>query len=1221
MRYAQNSQSEFVLGIAFLVLGMIYTAIFCFGVIRYCKMGKKTKYLGKIFYLSIVFSCLAYMLNMALYLYDIFKENTADYILSIEKQLLNTIYIPDGLFWIVYQSLFWTVVCLHYDSHLHIGQQDELPYNPNMLIHVMKDIFLIYGIAQLIVVLLYNFDYIEAQVLFYINIVINLSIPVQFIITSLYLQYKYSGSPFKSSKQENISNRLQKLIFYWTILRVIQIISNFLLMENQEMIKKFFSSDLSQNQLLLYISLLIIDLLLANIFPFILALRQQTFSIFLGNKNVTMSTISEHPMRQQFLNNDSSVMERKQIQFDYNELLKQVVNPQIKRQKPNGFGYILVCQIQQKNYGMRIIEFKQLQTYLIEQLKQEIEQVNQLNHQYLYHIHGYNIVDNKVVYLIKFYQYSLHNYLLQYQTSIEEKIEILIQLLRGISYLHKQGLCHGSLTTENVMIKSNGRVKIIDFGLFGIKKYQSLLQSYTNKTGFTAPELIMQRGQIVSGSQEGDIYSVGMIMYEMFEKKVPFEGLQLQNIQECLNKAVRPKIESKSLMDDIIRWCWQQDFEKRPKVDYGTIVVGSNIYETEFLDEIYIYYGNKTTNTISFKDGLIISTSKLELPEYKFNRSEQGEIIMTIIKEAMNLLEYQKLSDIGIINMFELQYVNQLKSYPSLKFQLMDREQPSILMDVRKSYFTIQNCYQIIKTLNNIDPSTYFKNKYVLLRYPEKKMIVQIKSVVFDQEFTYKGLYLEDYFKQKYQLRSKSNVYLETYNTQNIKKQFLIAEFCELKMEYIEQDVTIYCQQLDYWNRIINNSSSFIKFLNQYKLIIRNQQVEFKQQYLEPGNLVLNNSTKSIFQIVASRTSSEFEYYYSDFFLKNLTTFTTSLTINKLLILVTREIIENKDNFKSFLDKLDSFIKSRQYKISQPQIYDINNNLNEIIDTYVTEDAYVLFVGDSNTDFSQARNNLLSKAIPNQIIILPIQDQEINRLLAMMTANLGSVPWSIKEINGQINNKKSAVLGIWKSDNSFSACLSINKYFNKYISSFGDLDQILTLLLTTYYATHKILANQIIIFAEDDYTQIMEQIIQGVIQLIQNQELAQQIIIPEIVMVQVKDANAERYFTYFERNFESYYCKNPQVGCIVPINEKQGRFSFHSQRGEQGCLQAQQLYISSTNTKEIAQLYYHLIFLNFDLSSITYLPAPLHYAKKLSKHQLQSQQYKKAIEKGFLLFV
>ncbi|CAD8077247.1 unnamed protein product [Paramecium sonneborni] len=568
MRYEQKSQSEFVLGIAFLVLSMIYTTIFCFGTIKYCKIGRKAKYLGKIFYLSIVFSCLAYMLNMALYLYDVFDQNSADdYILSIEKQLLNTIYVPDGLFWIVYQSLFWTVICQHYDSHLQIGQGDELPYNPNTLIHAMKDVLLVYGIAQLIVVLLYNFDYILAGVLFYINIVINVSIPIQFMITSFYLQCKYRGSPFKSSKQENISNRLQKLIFYWTILRIVQIISNILLMENQDKIKQFFQSELSQNQLLLYILILIVDLLLANIFPFILALKQETFSIFLGNRNVTMSTVSEHPINQQFLNNDSSVDEKKQIQFDYKELMKQNQTQQIKRQKTNGLGYIMICQIQQKSYGMRIIEFKQLQPYLIEQIKQEIEQVNQLNNEYLYHIYGLNIQDNNVVYLIKFYQYSLHNYLIQYQISIEQKIKILIQILQGLSYLHKQRLCHGSLTSENVMIKQNGQVKIVDFGLFGIKKYQSLLHFYTNKSGFTSPELITQRGQVISGSQEGDIYSVGMIMYEMFEKKVPFEGLQLQNVQECLNKAVRPKIESKSLMDDIIRWCWQQDFDKRPKVD------------------------------------------------------------------------------------------------------------------------------------------------------------------------------------------------------------------------------------------------------------------------------------------------------------------------------------------------------------------------------------------------------------------------------------------------------------------------------------------------------------------------------------------------------------------------------------------------------------------------------------------------------------------------------
>lgn len=58
----------------------------------------------------------------------------------------------------------------------------------------------------------------------------------------------------------------------------------------------------------------------------------------------------------------------------------------------------------------------------------------------------------------------------------------------------------------------------------------------------------------------------------------------------------------------------------------------------------------------------------------------------------------------------------------------------------------------------------------------------------------------------------------------------------------------------------------------------------------------------------------------------------------------------------------------------------------------------------------------------------------------MMTANIGSAPWSLKEINGYVNSKKTAVLGIWKSNNQITASLSINKSFNKYISSFGDID-------------------------------------------------------------------------------------------------------------------------------------------------------------------------------------
>lgn len=75
----------------------------------------------------------------------------------------------------------------------------------------------------------------------------------------------------------------------------------------------------------------------------------------------------------------------------------------------------------------------------------------------------------------------------------------------------------------------------------------------------------------------------------------------------------------------------------------GSIVVGSNIYKIEFTDEVYVYSGNQVQNTIQFRDGLIISPKKLDLPEYKFNRSERAEIISAILREAINYLEYPKV--------------------------------------------------------------------------------------------------------------------------------------------------------------------------------------------------------------------------------------------------------------------------------------------------------------------------------------------------------------------------------------------------------------------------------------------------------------------------------------------------------------------------------------------------------------------------------------------------
>ena len=91
-------------------------------------------------------------------------------------------------------------------------------------------------------------------------------------------------------------------------------------------------------------------------------------------------------------------------------------------------------------------------------------------------------------------------------------------------------------------------------------------------------------------------------------------------------------------------------------------------------------------------------------------------------------------------------------------------------------------------------------------RYTNKSFMCKVKRIIRDAEFIYKGKVLERYFEDKHHLKSKHVVYLETYDTTSVKTQYLIAEFCEIKVEYEEIDASDYCNNLNYWNNILNCS-------------------------------------------------------------------------------------------------------------------------------------------------------------------------------------------------------------------------------------------------------------------------------------------------------------------------------------------------------------------------------------------------------------------------------
>jgi serine/threonine protein kinase len=135
--------------------------------------------------------------------------------------------------------------------------------------------------------------------------------------------------------------------------------------------------------------------------------------------------------------------------------------------------------------------------------------------------------------------------------SLEEGLQIAYQICDGLEAAHQQGIIHRDLKAQNVIINERGHAKIIDLGL-----------AHTNQLeGMTATGLIMGTPEYMSPEQvmgrrsdeRSDLYSLGIILYEMFSGHVPFKGDSAISIgfQQVKEDLVPLKVAQPSVPDHL----------------------------------------------------------------------------------------------------------------------------------------------------------------------------------------------------------------------------------------------------------------------------------------------------------------------------------------------------------------------------------------------------------------------------------------------------------------------------------------------------------------------------------------------------------------------------------------------------------------------------------------------------------------------------------------------
>jgi serine/threonine protein kinase len=154
------------------------------------------------------------------------------------------------------------------------------------------------------------------------------------------------------------------------------------------------------------------------------------------------------------------------------------------------------------------------------------------------------------------------------ELSMDRSVQFMRKICEVLAYLHDQGIAHLDLKPEHVIVDSHDNMKLVDFGSARNTRNVFSFLGQRRRTGtpdYAAPEQIKGR----PGDARSDIYSLGMIFYEMITQELPFSGvapltaLNLRiNCDPAPPRELNPEISAR--LDQIVCRAMGRNPAKRP---------------------------------------------------------------------------------------------------------------------------------------------------------------------------------------------------------------------------------------------------------------------------------------------------------------------------------------------------------------------------------------------------------------------------------------------------------------------------------------------------------------------------------------------------------------------------------------------------------------------------------------------------------------------------------
>ena len=599
-----------IINLALMILSLFY---FFFAILSLILMIKLIRSKERLYNIS-------YFFYSGLFLTTIFRTTNLIIICFKKDDVQNSnflfnilVLLPDMLLTCFFFILVWHALIHFIVSHINVANDTNLSLNLNdddpkikkKIYYVLYVIMPFYLVGFSILYIFNYYDIIKLSTFMMILAIVNIVSPFLILfINYFFFIFKFSGRPYKD---ENSKNETKYIIYITIGFGVARIVSG-----GVELFLKFFLKDIKEikklNNDLWKIFLLVAYYFFTELLPTYFITGNDFYKTFLYKKNEIINNIKNEEensitnnisnnnisnsliknSEKNFEDNNNNIIIQNEKKTNNNKLINFIIKfkeIEIKEElfyRKNGLGKLFKGKYNNNDVVLRILNFDRLNRYEIEEIQKDIQIIINVKHQNILNIIGVCLnKENSIIIVMPYFtKGSLFDFLHNENNNnnkltSKQKINISIGIIKGIEYLHKHNIIHYHLTSKNILIDDNLNPIIADYGFNNLKKTYNIFNKYHNLNSYSSPEMLTETSGKLCGSlsnnfnEKNDIYSFGLILWELFTETIPF-NVKLKDVKNyVLNEKLRPEIKDDidKEIANLIRECWDTEPANRPECE------------------------------------------------------------------------------------------------------------------------------------------------------------------------------------------------------------------------------------------------------------------------------------------------------------------------------------------------------------------------------------------------------------------------------------------------------------------------------------------------------------------------------------------------------------------------------------------------------------------------------------------------------------------------------